>query len=208
MKHESILISLQRSRRQKLCNALHFVSIVLFHFILFLLHGIVWDAHTWFYECFLCFKSEAFVFITFVSFPFAVVSIILARKHTFQKVWSSIHSRTYVPQPFQEYSMLDLQNQQKGKFIKVQYHHFPPQSHSSLISFSHFPSYLTFQIVSLTELMAGVKAPSKTCQLFQLMCWPSGHKVPTSTNSLVELMNMVERWRQKTDYGPVVVVSA
>ena len=64
------------------------------------------------------------------------------------------------------------------------------------------------KIVSLTELMAGVKAPSKTCQLFQLMCWPSGHKVPTSTNSLVELMNMVERWRQKTDYGPVVVVSA
>ncbi len=35
-----------------------------------------------------------------------------------------------------------------------------------------------------------------------------GHKVPTSTNALVELMNMVERWRQQTDYGPVVVVSA
>ena len=119
MKHELILISLQRSRRQKLCNVLHFGSIVLFHFIRFLLHGIVWDAHTWFYECFLCFKSAAFVFITFVLFPFAVVSIILARKHTFQKVWSSIHSGTYVPQPFQEYSMLDLQNQQKGKFTKV-----------------------------------------------------------------------------------------
>ena len=67
--------------------------------------------------------------------------------------------------------------------------------------------YNLFQIVSLTELMAGVKAPTKTCQLFQLMCWPQGHKVPTSTNSLVELMNMVERWRQETDYGPVVVVS-
>jgi hypothetical protein len=64
-----------------------------------------------------------------------------------------------------------------------------------------------FQIVSLTELMAGVKAPSKTCQLFQLMCWPQGHKVPTSTNALVELMNMVERWRQRTEFGPVVVVS-
>ena len=62
------------------------------------------------------------------------------------------------------------------------------------------------KIVSLTELMAGVKAPSKTCQLFQLMCWPQGYKVPTSTNALVELMNMVERWRQRTDYGPVVVV--
>lgn len=71
-------------------------------------------------------------------------------------------------------------------------------------------SYLiiyVFQIVSLTELMAGVKAPPKTVQLFQLTCWPLGHKVPTSTNSLVELMNMVERWRQRTDYGPVCVVS-
>jgi Protein-tyrosine phosphatase len=34
-----------------------------------------------------------------------------------------------------------------------------------------------------------------------------GMQVPTSTNALVELMNMVERWRQRTDYGPVVVVS-
>ncbi|XP_042204541.1 receptor-type tyrosine-protein phosphatase kappa-like isoform X3 [Homarus americanus] len=62
-------------------------------------------------------------------------------------------------------------------------------------------------IVSLTELMAGIKAEPKTCHLFQLMCWPQGHKVPTSTNALVELMNMVERWRQRTGYGPVVVVS-
>ncbi|XP_059482652.1 receptor-type tyrosine-protein phosphatase kappa [Neocloeon triangulifer] len=63
------------------------------------------------------------------------------------------------------------------------------------------------KIVSLTELMAGVKAPPRNVQLYQLMCWPLGHKVPTSTNSLVELMNMVERWRQRTDYGPVAVVS-
>lgn len=56
--------------------------------------------------------------------------------------------------------------------------------------------------------MAGVKATPKSCQVFQLMCWPEGHKVPTSTNALVELMNMVERWRQRTDYGPVVVVSS
>ena len=160
-----------------------------------------------FINVFSCFKGAAFVFITFVLFPFAVVSIILARKHTFQKVWSSIHSGTYVPQPFQEYSMLDLQNQQKGIFKKSAFS-LNTRSVRHPLSFSHFPSHLTFQIVSLTELMAGVKAPSKTCQLFQLMCWPSGHKVPTSTNSLVELMNMVERWRQKTDYGPVVVVSA
>ncbi|XP_076054235.1 receptor-type tyrosine-protein phosphatase kappa-like isoform X10 [Oratosquilla oratoria] len=63
------------------------------------------------------------------------------------------------------------------------------------------------KIVSLTELMAGIKAEPKSCQLFQLMCWPQGHKVPTSTNALVELMNMVERWRQRTGYGPVVVIS-
>ncbi|XP_055381732.1 receptor-type tyrosine-protein phosphatase kappa [Condylostylus longicornis] len=63
------------------------------------------------------------------------------------------------------------------------------------------------KIISLTEMMAGVKAPTKTVQLFQLTCWPMGHKVPTSTNSLVFLMNMVELWRQKTDYGPICVVS-
>ncbi|XP_072156410.1 receptor-type tyrosine-protein phosphatase kappa isoform X2 [Bemisia tabaci] len=63
------------------------------------------------------------------------------------------------------------------------------------------------RIVSLTELMAGVKAPVRGVQLFQLTCWPMGHRVPTSTNSLVELMNMVERYRQREDYGPVVVVS-
>lgn len=33
------------------------------------------------------------------------------------------------------------------------------------------------QIVSLTELMAGVKAPVRNVQLFQLTCWPMGHKV-------------------------------
>ncbi|CAG2176557.1 unnamed protein product, partial [Oppiella nova] len=42
---------------------------------------------------------------------------------------------------------------------------------------------------------------------FQILCWPPEHKVPTSTNALVELMNMVERWRQRSNYGPVVVVS-
>ncbi|KAK9700787.1 Protein-tyrosine phosphatase [Popillia japonica] len=81
------------------------------------------------------------------------------------------------------------------------------------ISHNHYSNIKTWvfrinkKIVSLTELMAGVKAPPKTVQLFQLTCWPMGHKVPTSTNSLVELMNMVERWRQRTDYGPVCVVS-
>ncbi|XP_076346371.1 receptor-type tyrosine-protein phosphatase kappa-like isoform X2 [Tachypleus tridentatus] len=63
-------------------------------------------------------------------------------------------------------------------------------------------------IVSLTELMAGVRTEPKTTQLFQITCWPNGYKVPTSTNALVELMNMVERWRQRSSYGPVVVISA
>ncbi|XP_046442634.1 receptor-type tyrosine-protein phosphatase mu-like isoform X3 [Daphnia pulex] len=82
------------------------------------------------------------------------------------------------------------------------------------VSHNHYPNIKSWifrinkKIVSLTELMAGVKAMPKTCQLFQLMCWPEGHKVPTSTNALVELMNMVERWRQRTDYGPVVVISS
>ncbi|XP_050352250.1 receptor-type tyrosine-protein phosphatase kappa [Nymphalis io] len=81
------------------------------------------------------------------------------------------------------------------------------------VSHNHYTNIKTWifrinkKIVSLTELMAGVKAPPKTVQLFQLTCWPMGHKVPSSTNSLVELMNMVERWRQRTDYGPVCVVS-
>ncbi|KOB67756.1 Uncharacterized protein OBRU01_17263 [Operophtera brumata] len=79
------------------------------------------------------------------------------------------------------------------------------------VSHNHYTNIKTWifrinkKIISLTELMAGVKAPTKTVQLFQLTCWPMGHKVPSSTNSLVELMNMVERWRQRTDYGPVCV---
>ena len=32
--------------------------------------------------------------------------------------------------------------------------------------------YNLFQIVSLTELMAGVKAPTKTCQFFQITQFP------------------------------------
>lgn len=46
----------------------------------------------------------------------------------------------------------------------------------------------------------------RTVQFFQLTCWPMGHKVPTSTNSLVELINMVEKWRTRSR-GPVCVVS-
>lgn len=43
--------------------------------------------------------------------------------------------------------------------------------------------------------MSGVKGVPKMTQLFQITCWPETHKVPSSTNALVDLMNMVERWR-------------
>ncbi|KAJ8967654.1 hypothetical protein NQ317_011593 [Molorchus minor] len=121
---------------------------------------------------------------------------------------------------FQGNSFTDYIN---AVFVDQQFPAFWPEGRASKkygpvftidhISHNHYPSIRTWvfrinkKIVSLTELMAGVKAPPKTVQLFQLTCWPMGHKVPTSTNSLVELMNMVERWRQRTEYGPVCVVS-
>ncbi|RWS11882.1 receptor-type tyrosine-protein phosphatase kappa-like isoform X1 [Dinothrombium tinctorium] len=82
-----------------------------------------------------------------------------------------------------------------------------------LVSFNHYPNIKTWifrvtkKVVSLQELMSGVKGVPKTTQLFQITCWPISHKVPTSTNALVELVNMVERWRQRTTYGPVCVIS-
>ncbi|OQR75318.1 receptor-type tyrosine-protein phosphatase kappa-like [Tropilaelaps mercedesae] len=82
-----------------------------------------------------------------------------------------------------------------------------------VVSYSHYQKIKSWifrinkKVVSLTELMAGVKAEPKTTQFFQITCWPEGHRVPTSTNTLVEMMNMVERWRQRTTYGPVLVIS-
>lgn len=91
---------------------------------------------------------------------------------------------------------------------------FGPVFTIEVVSFSHYQNIKSWifrilkKVVSLTELMSGVKAEPKTTQLFLITCWPLGHKVPTSTNSLVELMNMVERWRQRTSYGPVLLVSS
>lgn len=90
---------------------------------------------------------------------------------------------------------------------------FGPVFSVEMVSYTHYPNVKTWiytinkKIVSLTEVIAGVKSEAKTTQVFQITCWPQGHRVPTSTNSLVELMNMVERWRQRTTYGPVCVVS-
>ena len=64
------------------------------------------------------------------------------------------------------------------------------------------------KVTSLTELMAGIKAEPKITQVFEFNAWPFNFHVPRSTNSLVELIHMVERWRQRTGYGPVLVVSA
>lgn len=84
---------------------------------------------------------------------------------------------------------------------------------AEMVSYTHYQNIKSWiytinkRIVSLTEVIAGVKSEAKTTQVFQITCWPQGHRVPTSTNALVELMNMVERWRQRTAYGPVCVVS-
>lgn len=82
------------------------------------------------------------------------------------------------------------------------------------ISYNHYANIKSWilrinkKVVSLTELMSGVKGVPKTTQIFQITCWPDSHKVPTSTNALVEMMNMVERWRQRSTFGPVCVISA
>jgi hypothetical protein len=56
-------------------------------------------------------------------------------------------------------------------------------------------------------IVLGYRSIISNFQIFSIILICVGVKVPTSTNALVELMNMVERWRQRTDYGPVVVVS-
>ena len=96
---------------------------------------------------------------------------------------------------------------------KIKKAKYGPVFSIDLVSYNHYPNIKSWifrinkKVVSLTELMAGVKAEPKTTQFFQITCWPHEHKVPTSTNALVELMNMVERWRQRSNYGPVVVIS-
>lgn len=90
---------------------------------------------------------------------------------------------------------------------------FGPVFSAEMVSYTHYQNIKSWiytinkKIVSLTEVIAGVKSETKTTQVFQITCWPQAHRVPTSTNALVELMNMVERWRQRTTYGPVCVVS-
>ncbi|XP_013394760.1 receptor-type tyrosine-protein phosphatase epsilon isoform X4 [Lingula anatina] len=50
---------------------------------------------------------------------------------------------------------------------------------------------------------------SRTVSMFQLTCWPSGHKVPTSNSALLDLLNMVEQSQLKNAArrGPICVMS-
>ncbi|XP_054714942.1 receptor-type tyrosine-protein phosphatase kappa-like [Uloborus diversus] len=135
-------------------------------------------------------------------------------QRTMQDVWSLVYDHdcnTVVvlanPQPSNAFPPFwPTERERKKKY--------GPVFTVDMVSSNHYPNIRTWifrinkRVVSLTELMAGVKAEPKTTQLFQITCWPAGHKVPTSTNALVELMNMVERWRQRSTYGPVVVLSA
>lgn len=69
-----------------------------------------------------------------------------------------------------------------------------------------------FQIVSLTELMAGVKAPTKVVQLFQLTCFPLGHKVSIQTQCFAiyksfELIKLSKKWINVTINVMLIVVT-
>ncbi|KAH9415711.1 hypothetical protein DERP_000201 [Dermatophagoides pteronyssinus] len=134
-------------------------------------------------------------------------------KRTIQDIWSLIYDHECnsviildnpnMPNEYPFFWPLERYKKQK----------YGPVFSVEMVSSAHYPKIKTWifkinkKVVSLTELMAGVKAEPKTTQFFQITCWPLDHKVPTSTNALVELMNMVERWRQRTNYGPVIVVS-
>ena len=40
---------------------------------------------------------------------------------------------------------------------------------------------------------------------FQMTCWPQDSLAPTSKQALISLIELVERWQQKTGDGPVLV---
>ncbi|CAG7828513.1 unnamed protein product, partial [Allacma fusca] len=76
-------------------------------------------------------------------------------------------------------------------------------SHSHIDYIRTWMFEINKKIISLTDLMTGVKAEVKKCQLFQVTNWPMGDKVPSTPASLVDLMILVERWRVRHDNGPV-----
>ncbi|CAL8108511.1 unnamed protein product [Orchesella dallaii] len=134
------------------------------------------------------------------------------QSHTISYLWSLVYdydvSAVVVlasPEPNAHYPAFWPEGKKSIKYGPV--FTIDPLAHNSYPNIKTWIFRINKKIVSLQELMAGVKADPKTCQLFQLTCWPMEQKVPMSTNSLVELMNMVERWRAKQGMGPVVVVS-
>ncbi|XP_055337149.1 receptor-type tyrosine-protein phosphatase kappa-like isoform X2 [Paramacrobiotus metropolitanus] len=96
---------------------------------------------------------------------------------------------------------------EKGK--QKPYGVFTPE----LISWQHYPNIRTMmykirkKTVSLQEMMMGTVNELKSTQFFVLECWPESNKVPTSTAAVIELFNMVDRWRLKTGNKPVLIVS-
>lgn len=134
-------------------------------------------------------------------------------KHTLGEFWSLVYDQEcsavvvlcQPPSQSQQYPSFWPNKSKMEKYGPVfSVHYVMSKSYTNI---KQWEFKINKKIVSLTEMMAGVKAPTRTVQLFQLTCWPMGHKVPSSTNSLVYLMNMVEIWRNKVDYGPVCVVS-
>ncbi|XP_062132139.1 receptor-type tyrosine-protein phosphatase kappa isoform X1 [Drosophila sulfurigaster albostrigata] len=134
-------------------------------------------------------------------------------KHTLGEFWSLVYDHEcsavvvlcQPPSQSQQYPSFWPNKSKMEKYGPVfSVHYVMSKSYTNI---KQWEFKINKKIVSLTEMMAGVKAPTRTVQLFQLTCWPMGHKVPSSTNSLVYLMNMVEIWRNKVDYGPVCVVS-
>ena len=94
------------------------------------------------------------------------------------------------------HQVVDLQDQQEDRLA----HRVDGGGEGALEDLPALPTY-----VLATGIQGELHHPSCSSHRYHPDVWTS--KVPTSTNALVELMNMVERWRQRTDYGPVVVVS-
>ncbi|OQV13242.1 Receptor-type tyrosine-protein phosphatase kappa [Hypsibius exemplaris] len=96
---------------------------------------------------------------------------------------------------------------EKGK--QKTYGIFTPE----LISWQKYPNIRTVmykirkKTVSLQEMMMGTINELKNTQFFILECWPESNKVPTSTAAVIELFNMVDRWRVKSGLKPILIIS-
>ncbi|RWS14412.1 Receptor-type tyrosine-protein phosphatase U-like protein [Dinothrombium tinctorium] len=110
--------------------------------------------------------------------------------HTVADCWSLIYdhdcnSVVVLANPEDSSSNFDLKLQNYPSFWpteKEKRRKFGPVFTVELISFNHYPNIKTWifrinkKVVSLTELMSGVKGVPKTTQFFQITCWPLGHR--------------------------------